>query len=373
MKVLEQVQVGNHSFKNRLMRAATWEALADSKGYMTDRLFNVYENLAKGGVGAIITGYAFVTEEEQPNPNMMGIYNDSFIEEYKELTKMVHSYDAKIFLQVAYGGANTGLTPPSNHIFGPSAVENEVTKITPYAMTKEDIEYVTQAFVNAGIRAEKAGFDGVELHGAHGYLLSLFLSPMFNTRNDVYGGSIENRARIIVDIVKRLRKEVSKEFLILIKINSEDFIPDNMGLTSEESILVTQMLEKAGLDMVEVSGGNASCAYVGKNNLAPARSKLRKDNESYFAEHTKKLVKAVNIPVILTGGNRTLTTLEDLYTSHQIDFFALSRPLLCEPDLVNIWKEKVKQNPEAVEKIRAKCVSCNGCFRTEDGKHCVIK
>lgn len=367
MQVLNEVKIGSHIFKNCLMRAATWEALADEKGYMTDALFAVYEKLAKGGVGTIITGYAFVTEEEQPNPNMMGIYNDSFIQNYKELTSMVHNEQCKIFLQVAYGGSFSDLNPPSKKILGPSAVQNQLTGIIPHEMTKDDIKYIIKSFVNAGIRAEKAGFDGVELHMAHGYLLSSFLTPMFNVRKDEYGGNIENRARIMIEIVEKLRKEVADEFLIIAKINSEDFIPaeEGGGLTSQESIQVVKMLEKVGLNMIEVSGGNPSCTFVVKNNLTPARNKLKKETESYFAKHAKELVKQVKIPVILTGGNRNLSTLEDFHTVDKIDFFAFSRPLLCQADLVNIWKI----NPSA----KARCISCNACFATKDGKHCVLK
>ena len=361
MKLLEKTHIGNVSLKNRFFKAAVWENLADEKGHMTDELFSVYEELAKGGVGAILTGYAFVLENEQPNPGMMGIYDDSFIEEYKNLTQMVHTHDTKIFLQLAYGGSMSGLKPPSESILGASAIMNEQTGITPLEMTKADIKEMTEAFANAAKRAKIAGFDGVEIHAAHGYLLSLFLCPSYNQRTDEYGGTIQNRARFLVEIATAIREIVGNDFLVLAKINSEDFMEN--GLTSEESIIAVQMLEKVGLDAIEISGGNGSSSFVAKNNLGAVRKKINAENESYFSEHAKKLKKVVDIPVILTGGNRSYERMETLHEESRIDFFALGRPFIREPDLINKWQEN--------KTAQAKCISCNACFSTH-GKRCVF-
>lgn len=361
MKLFEQATIETLSLKNRFFRAATWEALADNKGYMTEELFSIYEELAQGGVGAIITGYAFVTKNEQANAGMMGIYNDSFINEYKTLTKMVHSYGAKIFLQIAYGGSSSTLKPPSDNILGASAITNEWTGITPLEMTKTDIKELTVSFVNAAKRAKEAGFDGVQIHGAHGYLLSSFLCPAYNQRTDEYGGTIENRARFLVEIIQLTRKMVGNDFPILVKLNSEDFMPN--GLTSEESIRVTQLLEKAGINAIEISGGSIASVFVHKNNLSPTRSKLTKETESYFANHAKKLAKHIHIPIILTGGNKSYDHMEKLHVDSGIAFFAMARPLIAQPDLINKWKENTK--------LQAKCISCNACFGIH-GKRCIL-
>ncbi len=349
--------------KNRFFRASTWEALADESGHMTRKLFAVHEALAKGGVGTILTGYAHVIKDEQPNPGMMGIYDDSFIEDYKPLTEMCHSQDCKIILQVAYGGSMSGLRPPSKLIWGPSAVQSEATGITPTEMSTEDIHYLRGAFVAAAVRAQKAGFDGVEIHGAHGYLLSQFLSGDYNLRADEYGGGLENRVRFLRETVEGTRAEVSDDFIVMAKINSQDFTQG--GLSQEQSIQAVSILKQAGLDAVEVSGGNSCSLVVNKNNLGASRTKITKEQESYFAPYAKRLKQQVDIPVVLTGGNRTFSTMQTLCEQDGVDFFGISRPLVCQPQLINMWAEDESAVP--------KCISCGKCFHSNPkGKHCVF-
>ena len=363
MNLFEHTAIKNMKLKNRFFKAATWEALATDDGHMTDDLYKIYEELAKGGVSTIITGYAYVIKEEQPNPKMMGIYDDSFILEYKKLTDLVHQYDSNIIMQIVYGGSMSGLNPPSERIMGPSAIKNQRTQITPVEMTKEEINHLIEVFGKAANRVKRAGFDGVELHGAHGYLLSQFLSPHFNQRTDEYGGSLENRARILIEIVREIRKVVGDVFPLFIKLNSQDFMED--GLTSEESIKVSKMLESAGIDAIEVSGGNESSLKVLNGNLGPARTGvvMSKENESYFSEHASLLAKEVGIPVILTGGNRSLDRIENLLNTTHISYFALGRPLISEPHLIEKW--------ESGNREKARCVSCNQCYHTF-GKRCAL-
>ncbi len=366
MKLFEKSYIKNIELKNRFMRGATWEALADNKGHLTDELIKIYEELAAGGVGAIITGYAFVTEEEQPNPGMIGIYNDSFIPEYKAFTDKIHSYvdeegiSTKIILQIAYGGTMSGLKPASPKMFGPSAIENEVTKLHAHEMTKEDIKYLVNAFAQGVRRAKEANFDAAELHVAHGYLLSMFLCPYYNRREDEYGGSIENRVRIVVEILEEARKLVGNDYPIFAKINSEDFMQD--GLTQEDCLKAIKILEKAGLDAIEISGGNASSNEAIKANRTPARGKIKEGEDSYHSAFALKVLKEVSIPLILIGGNLFYATLEDL-NQKGIEYFALARALVREPDLINKWKKDPTQ--------KALCISCNKCFATE-GKRCIF-
>lgn len=361
--LFEYTTIKNMKLKNRFFKAAVWEELATEDGHMTDELFQIYEEIAKGGVGTIFTGYAYVEKDEHPNPRMMGIYEDSFIPEYKKLTDMAHSYGTNIIMQIVYGGSMTHLVPPSPVIWGPSAVKNELTGIVPVEMSKEDISYLIKSYGNAAARVKQAGFDGVEIHAAHGYLLSQFLCPHYNTRTDEYGGNIENRARIILEIYDEIRKTVGDDFPVLIKINSQDFIED--GLTSEESIIVSKMLEEAGIDGIEVSGGNESAPSVRENNLGPARTKvvLSKERESYFREHAARLAQAVSVPVILTGGNRHIEVMEEILRSTNIAYFALGRPMISEPDLINVWARGDYKAP--------RCVSCNQCYKLY-GKRCIF-
>ncbi len=361
MTLFEKSTLKKLRLKNRFFRASTWEALATEEGRMTPELFALHEKLAQGGVGSLLTGYAFVTKEEQPNPNMLGIYDDSFIDMYKELTAMCNLYDTKIFLQVAYGGSMSYLTPPSEKIFAPSAIVNEATGIMPMAMTKEDIEYLKDAFVQACVRAEKAGFHGVQIHSAHGYLLSQFLSPDYNVRDDEYGGCLENRVRFLREIIEDVKCIVHEDFVVMAKINSEDFT--EKGLTQEESLQAIKILEKAGLDAVEVSGGNLSSKHVLQENLGCSRKKVTAQTQSYFSSFVKELVKQVTIPVILTGGHINYQHLEVLHKEHGIAYFGMSRPLIAEPDLMNIWEKAPETKP--------KCISCGKCF-SKKGNYCIL-
>ena len=361
--LFEKTKIKNMTMKNRFIRGGLYEQLADDSGHMTRELFNIYKDLADGGVGTILTGYSYITKNEQPNPRMMGIYDDSFIEEYKELTDMVHKNNSNILMQIVYGGSQTHMNPPSNVIWGPSAIKNEISGVTPTEMTREDIKELTKAYGDAALRIKKANFDGVELHAAHGYLLSQFLCPHFNKRTDEYGGTIDNRARIIFEIYTEIRNRVGNDFPILIKINSEDFMED--GLTSEDSIYVCRKLAQLGIDAIEISGGNESTPTVLDNNLGPARNRviLGKDRESYFKEHTSKLANQIDVPVILIGGNRHLDVMEDILNTTEIEYFSLARPLTAEPDLINRWINGDTTKP--------KCISCNACYNTP-GKRCIF-
>lgn len=294
---------------------------------------------------------------------MMGIYDDSFIPEYKKLTDMAHSYDANIVMQITYGGSRSHLESPRSDIFGASPIKNEVTGVMPVEISTDEIKSLVKSFGKAAARVKESGFDGVEIHAAHGYFLSQFLCPHYNVRTDEYGGSIENRARIILEIYKEIRKAVGNDYPILIKFNSEDFMED--GLTSEESIVVAKMLEKAGIDAIEVTGGNDSSLHVVKNNLDAARSKIAfsKDKESYFKDHAARLAQVVTIPVILTGGNRNVDVMDEILNSTNIEYFGLCRTLIREPDLINKWKEGDYKVPQ--------CISCNQCFKTY-GKRCIF-
>lgn len=362
--LFDKTNILNMELKNRFFRGALWEALADEKGHMTQELWSIYEELAKGGAGTIITGYAFVTEHEQPNPRMMGIYDDSFISEYKKFTDMVHSNGANIIMQIVYGGFMTTFNVGERTIWGPSNAVNEVTGTAAKEISKDEIKYLVKRYADAALRVKQSGFDGVEIHAGHGYLLSQFLSPYYNKRNDEYGGTMENRGRIIFEIYEAIREKVGEDFPIFIKLNSQDFIKDG-GLLEEESIYIAKRLEEKGLNAIEVTGGNESIKEVVENNLGAARTKVvvSKDNESYFKNYASSLAHEINIPVILVGGNRNIDVMESILNNTKIEYFTLSRPLTSEPDLINKWASGNRKKP--------KCVSCNACYNTP-GKRCIL-
>ncbi len=347
--------------KNRLWRAATWLNMADEKGHLTDRLEQMYLDLAKGGVGAIITGYANILEEEQPNPGMLGIYDDCFIPEYRVFTDKIKETGTCIIMQIAYGGSATNFNVGSREIWGPSAVPHPLFKTTPTAMTHDHIATIVSAFAKASGRCKAAGFDGVELHGAHTYLLSQFLSPYYNRRTDQYGGSIENRARIIYEVLDAVRKEVGPDYPVFIKMHCSDEWGDN-GLSVEESLQVALQLEKQGISGIEFSGGNLDTENY--PDLAPIRGKMRKEeNQSYFAEKTAIIAEQLNIPVILIGGNRSPELMNKILNTTKIDYFSMARVLLSEPGLVNRWQQGNLGKP--------RCVACNKCWG-KDGNICIF-
>lgn len=359
MKIFDKTYIGNMTLKNRLWRSATWLGLATEDGHLTPEIIERYRELAEGGVGTIITGLSIVMKEEQPYPKMLSIYSDDFIPEYKEFTDMIHSYGANIIMQMGYGGSTTSIPDDERIIWGPSSVMNPSSGIVPVEMTKENIKELVIAMGKAAERAKKAGFDGVQIHAAHGYLLTQFLSPYFNTRTDEYGGSIENRARIIFEILESMKKHAGDDFPVFIKMHSDDQWGDK-GLSEKESLWVAKELEKKGISGIEFSGGNIDP----ESGNSPSHRKLFKvEKQSYFKEATSRIASELKIPVILVGGNRNTKVMEGILNNSNISYFALSRPLHSEPDLPNKWRENTEH--------KTRCVSCNNCW-TENGNYCIL-
>lgn len=253
MKTLFDItQFSTLNMKNRFVRSATHDGLADELGHVTQELILHFEELARGGVGTIITGLTNVTDIEKIVPSQMAIYDDSFISEYKALTDAVHQHDTNIVVQLVCNGAQNS-SQTEGVLWAPSAIEGERTVAGATEMTAADIQSMKSAFVNGALRAQKAGFDGVQLHVAHGYLLSRFLTPFYNRRCDEYGSSTENRARVVVEVCHDIKSAVGPEYPVWIKINSSDFMDE--GLTFEESKVICKMLQDAGASAIEVSGG----------------------------------------------------------------------------------------------------------------------
>jgi len=268
-----------------------------------------------------------------------------------------------IALQLAHAGCRssyrlTGLIPS-----GPSAYNTD-SKRPGKAMSKEEIQFTIESFASAAGRAVQAGFDAIQIHASHGYLLSQFLSPYFNKREDEYGGSIENRARIVIEVTKAIRAAVGSSYPILIKINSEDYLPN--GLSSEKMIEATKLFVEAGVDSVEMSGGTG----LSELEQQPVRTidpKTEKD-EVYYRSAAIKFREQVAIPLMLVGGIRSFSVAEKLVQDGITDYIAMSRPLISEPDLIKRW--------HAGETARSTCISCNLCFipaARGKGVYCVMK
>ena len=365
MKTLwDETAIKGMRCKNRFWRAALYQPLATEAGHLTDEYLEVFEQAARGGVGVILTGYARVIREDQPNPRLLGFYDDSFLDEYRTLTERVHRQDCRIVAQLVYGGARTTVPEDGRVIWGASAVENERSHVTPTPLARSDIRTLEQRFAEAAERAKRAGFDGVQLHAAHGYLFSSFLAPHYNRRTDEYGGSLENRARIIRESLAAMRERVSDDFPLFIKFDSSDCFEG--GLTEDESIRMIALLEADGLDGAEISGGNECYPSVAAAGLGPSRKGLvgHKERDSYFAAYARKLSRATSLPLILTGGNRHFDVMNALLEEGAADYFGLARPLLSEPDLINRWR--------ADESYEPRCLACNKCFTTP-GHRCILE
>ena len=357
----EPGEINGMKLKNRFVRSATWEGMAADDGSCTPKLISLMAELARGGVGLIISSHSYVQKVGQAGNGQIGIHEDEMIAGLKKMTAAVHDQRGKIVCQLAHAGffANpklSGQTP-----IAPSSVEGIVNG-PRQEMTSEDIKGVIESFAAAAVRAKSAGFDGVQIHGAHGYLLSEFISPLFNFRTDEYGGSIENRARLPLEVFKSVRKAVGNDYPVLIKLNCKEFV-DN-GLMPQEFVQVGTMLAEAGIDAIEVSGGLAISPKTRPSQLGINKE----EKEAYFQEEAKALKRETNIPVILVGGNRSFHVAERILQENVADYISMSRPLIREPHLINRWK--------AGDLTKSACVSDNMCFQpaTEGrGIYCVTE
>lgn len=355
--LFDNVKIGNMISKNRFVRSATWENMTED-GYINDKILNIYEDLAKGEVGLILTGYANIVKEEQPNPGMFGIYDDSFIPGYKKLCDLVHQYGSKIVLQVAYGGTKTTYNLGERTIFAPSPIPEKGTGTLGKEMTVEDIKYIIEAFGQSARRAKESGFDGIEIHGAHTYLINQFLSPYYNRRTDSYGGSLENRMRFLIELYESMRNKVGKDYPILIKLTATDFFEG--GLSFEETKIICKKMEEIGIDAIELSG---NIHGKGESLVGTFFNGFEIKSEGYFSEFAKEISNLVKIPIITVGGIKTFQATIDLLNSSNISMFAISRPLLAEPNLIKRWKNG--------DLKKVKCIRCSKC-RNKDGNYCII-
>ncbi len=336
-RIFSRGRIGKLDLANRLVRSATAEN-AWRESEMTEEGLGLYRGLAAGGVGLVITGYMGVTRDGRASDTMTLICEDRFTDGLRKIARVVHETDAecKVVAQLGHVGMQTTVAEP----VGPTTTAWPNLKAKPRALTTREVEEIVASFAQAARRAREAGFDGVQLHGAHGYLLSAFLSPFTNTRTDRYGGSPEKRVTVVREIIEQARALVGPDFPMLIKLNGDDFVPGGTGIDSFPQL--ASEIEKAGVQAVEVSGNN------------PVRETVGSEEQSYFLKYAQKL--RLGVPVILTGGNRSLERLEQIAKAGTPAFFGLARPLLREPDLPARWREGRGASEAA-------CISCNKCIR----------
>ncbi|MCK4937141.1 MAG: NADH:flavin oxidoreductase [Methanosarcinales archaeon] len=352
--LFEHIDIRCLHIQNRFVRSASHEWMAQEDGTPTPAIGDIYEDLAKHEIGLIISGYSYVRSSGRSSQHQQGIYDDRFIGPYKQITERVHKYDSKIALQVVHGGRQALVTPEYPQTMAPSAVKDSSSCKTPRAMTEEQILGTIEDFAQAVRRAQEAGFDAVQLHVAHGFLLSSFISPYTNRRTDDWGGSVENRTRIIARIIIRARELVGQDFPIMAKMNATDGFEDK-GLDAPECVEIAVALERAGVCAIEVSGGILEAGEVMSRPGINAPEK-----EAYFKDYARMVKQAVGIPVMLVGGMRSRAVMEKMLEGGYADMVALSRPFIREPELVVKFRKGV---------LEAECTSCNGCF-DESGMKC---
>lgn len=334
---LSQVKIMGLSLRNRFIRSATMEGMAAPDGSPGSDLKGLYQDLAAGGVGLISTS-ACCTDPEWMNASQgQLVLNDkSERQAWEEMVDAIHVHGALISLQMApfvfLGGS----------LAGPSEYQPGVR-----VLTEDEIERVVSTYAQSAAVARQVGFDAVQIHAGHGYGLSQFLSPHFNRREDAYGGSVENRLRIFVNIRQAIAETVGDDFPVWIKMNAFDGIPG--GLIPDQAAPYARLLEKAGYGAIEVTGGSMS----GSHN---SRGPLEKNEwfEGFYLEGAGKVKAATDLPVAAVGGIRKLEMIEQILSDGVADLVSFSRPLIREPDLINRWSTG--------DTASARCISCNGCF-----------
>ena len=312
--LFDQTQFKYLKLKNRVFKAAMVDCGSWKNGKLGENLLKRYDELSKNEIGTIITGTILVDSPPGLEP-MCRIDNDAYIEEYKKLTDMVHKNGANIIAQLH--------------------------TLRELDIPVEEIHTVAELFADAAIRAKKAGFDGIEVCANHHVSLSQFLSPMFNQRTDEYGGSDENRARFVIEIIKKIREKIEDEYIILLKLNSEDDDPN--GITPEGFITACKMAEQAGVDMIEVTG---------------MKWKKNRENKLVYFDMGKTLADILKIPVLVTGGVKNLNVANDALNNSNIQYIGICRAFLSEPDILVKWKN--------CEDKKSQCVSCMNCYKIDN-------
>lgn len=332
--IFEPVALRNITIKNAAVRSATDEHQATPDGHPTELLKDIYGDLAMGGVGLVITGHLFVSYPlGQSNIGQCGIYDDSFIEPLSKIALAGKKNGAKIIAQISHAGAKH---KASNHQPVSSAdISGRDDRVVPKPLGAEEIKQIIQDFSAAALRAKEAGFDGVQVHCAHSYLLSEFVDPFFNKRSDEYGGIVENRMRLPSQIIKKIKAVCGEDYPIFVKINSNTTV-DNDAY-GQDLVEMVRIFDSLGVEAVELSG--VVFAPNTKETL-------------YFLDRAAFVRSQVNIPIILVGGIRSSENIEKAFAAG-IDMVSFSRPFAAQPDLVNQIRNGNWVSP---------CVSCNKCF-----------
>jgi 2,4-dienoyl-CoA reductase-like NADH-dependent reductase (Old Yellow Enzyme family) len=340
--LFKPIKIGELEIRNRFMRSATTSAYSDEQGVIRSEIVKLYENLAKGGVGLIIKGHLYVDERGKAHSGMAGLSNDYHVPKLRELTDSVHLHGAAIFAQLNFGGYQASM----GERMGPSNYKGK--DWTAREMTESEIWEIIESYGAAAARAVEAGFDGVQIHAAHGYLVSEFLSKHANTRNDMWGGDLSNRTRFLREVHDEIRGKIGSEIPIGMKMNCDDFSQD--GFVVEEAVVVAESMANRGLNLIEVSAGG-----IGQEDKY--RDRARSSDpifaEASFAGACEKIRPGTRPKVLaLVNGIRSISTMKALVDRGICDVISMSRPLIREPDLINKL---------LADQSGSDCTSCDAC------------
>jgi len=343
--LFEPYKIDPMPIRNRFVRSATTSYWSDEGGVIRPEIVELYHNLAKGELGLIVKGHLYVADVGKAHVGMAGISREEHIPKLMELTEAVHRNGGKIVAQLNHAGVHSIIDRA-----GPSEYFGEGWKAR--AMTSDEIYGAIQAFGQAANRAIRAGFDAIQIHGAHGYLISQFLSRLVNKSQDEWGGNLHNRMKLLLEVYDEIRSRVGKDVPVLLKMNCDDFSPN--GFTIEDSVEVAETICKRGLDALEISGGG-----IGREQdlRERARSKDPELAEAAFAGYAERIRKVTKpTPLALVNGIRSLRCMETIIEKDIVDLISMSRPFIREPNLVKRLKAG---QPEA------SCTTCGLCQSQE--------
>ena len=371
--LFEPKTIGKLLVKNRLVRAPTVEKMATDDGGCTPKLVDLYTRLAEGGIGMIITGGAYTQRNGKGLPKKIGLHRDEVIDGYKKLTDRLHQYGVKVVAQLSHCGRQGTVELVGGTPMAPSAVPN-LLGVTPIAMGRKQIGEAVDNFVRAAERARQAGFDGVQIHAAHGYLIHEFLSPRTNRREDDWGGTFEKRMRFLIEIYQGIRKHLGKDYPILLRMNSNDYLEDGLGV--EDAARIAERMSSLSIDAIEISAGTwETHFYMSRGDIpqnywlytrasGEEKERIREKliplarqvrfKEAYLLEYAGKIKKKISCPLILVGGMRTVRVMENILLEGSADFISMCRPLIREPEFPNLIRRGLA--------ARSTCLNCNLCL-----------
>ncbi len=380
------IRIGRLELPGRLVKSATTETRCTPDGFVTDELIEYYEQIARGGTPLLITGNAYFNLYSNAGPRQLGADSDDKIPGLRRLADAVHRHSSKVFMQIYHVGRQAiPRFVGRKDAVAPSAVFEPSLGVRPREITRDEIQETVQGFADACARAQEAGFDGIQIHAAHGYLLSAFLTPHTNRRTDEYGGSFENRIRLLVEVYRAIRRRVGDEYPIIMKLNGSDDLSLRKGLKPEDLVKVAQRMQDEGVDAVEITAGHYESGFtfergnwkgffstvttigMGTNlpwyhrlsarAMAPVLdwglNRIAGYSEGFNLRYSKLFKQALGIPVICVGGFVHREAMEQAIAGGECDMVSVARALIADPFLYRHMQEG-REGPQ--------CDFCNACY-----------